>query len=125
MEQERVAEQKELDAALARLTRLHEEISRAVAGPTQPAATPVQPDPTLTELHQLRVRVAEMEAEREEFRRKRGRSLSVPSRDLIGASEQSVALFQPPARDRSGLMATLIDHGGTLPGSSHRFNPLG
>ena len=64
MEQERDAKQKELDAALVRLTRLHEEISRAAAGPTQPAATPVQPDPTLTELHQLRVRVAKMEAER-------------------------------------------------------------
>ena len=81
MEQERVAEQKELDAALVRLTRFHEEISRAATGPTQPVATPVQPDPTLTELHQLRVRVAEMEA--------------VPSPDLIGASEQSVALLQP------------------------------
>ena len=46
------------------LTRLHEEISRAAAGPTQPAVTPVQPDLTLTEFHQLRVRVAEMEAER-------------------------------------------------------------
>ena len=127
MEEERIAEQKELDAALVRLTRLREEMSRVPApGPTQPASVqPVPPDPTLAELQQLRVRVAEMEMEREEFRKKRGRSLSVPSPDMPGASEQSIALFQHPARDRSSLMATLIDRGGTIAGSSNRFNPLG
>ena len=50
--------------------------------------------------------------------------LSVASPDMPGALEQSVALFQHPARDRSTLMATLIDQGGTT-GSSHRSNPLG
>ena len=73
------AEQKKLDAALVLLTRLHEEISRAATGPTQSAATPVQPDPTLMGLHQLRVRVAEMEAEREEFRKKRKKKFVCPS----------------------------------------------
>ena len=37
------------------------------------------------------------------------RILSVPSPDMPGASEQSVALFQRPERDRSALIATLID----------------
>ena len=68
MEQERAAEQKELDAAQVRLTRLREEMMRASSpAPTQLAATPVL-DPPLVEAHQLRARVAEMEAEREEFR---------------------------------------------------------
>ena len=126
MEQERVAEQKELDAALVRLTRLREEMSRVPApGPTQPASVqPVPPDSTLAELQQLRARVAEMETEREELRKKRGRSLSVPSPDMPGALEQNIALFQHPGRDRSSLMATLIDRGGTIAGSSNRFNPL-
>ena len=68
MEQERVAEQKELDAALVRLTRLREEMSKVPApGPTQPASVqPVPPDSTLAELDQLRARVAEMETERED-----------------------------------------------------------
>ena len=110
MEQERVAEQKELGAALVRLTRLHEEISRATAAPTQPTSTPVQ---------------------RESPRwRRRGKNsarsegnLCPSSADIIGASEQSVALVQFPARNRSALMATLIDR-GTTTGSSHRFNPM-
>ena len=59
----------------------------------------------------------------EQFRSKRGRSLSVPSADIIGASEQSVALVQSPARDKSALMATLIDR-ETVQESSHRFNPM-
>ena len=108
-----------------RLTRLREEILRAPSpGPTQPAATPVQPDPTLAEVHQLRARVAEMEAEREEFRKKRARSLSVPSPEMPGASEQSVALFQHPTRNRSALMSTLIDQAGSFARSSNRYSPL-
>ena len=64
MEQERVVEQKELSAAVARLTRLREEISRVLApGPTQPATTTGLPDLTLAELHQLRARVVDMEVE--------------------------------------------------------------
>ena len=55
MEQEQVAEQKELDAALVRLTRLHAEISRSTAAPTQQVAIPVQPDPTTTERRRGRV----------------------------------------------------------------------
>ena len=49
-----------------------------------------------------------MEAEREEFRKKRARSLC-PFTRHAWASEQSVALFQHQARDRSAV-ATLIDH---------------
>ena len=107
MEQERAAEQKDLDAAQVRLTRLREDMMRPSSPrPTQPAATPV-PDPTLAEVHQLRARVAEMEAEREEFRKKRARSLSVPSPDMPGASEQSVALFQHPVAGLSQEVRTV------------------
>ena len=62
-----------------------------------------------------------MEAEREEYRKRRARSISVFSLDMPGVSEQSVALFVHAARDRSALMATLIDPGGTVAGSTHRF----
>ena len=115
MEQERVAEQKELDAALSRLTRLRAEMSRESADPRTHTAgcESTSPDSTLAELHELRARVAEMEVEREDLRKKRGRSLSVPSPDMPGASDQSVALFRHLARDRSALIATLIDQGRT------------
>ena len=127
MEEERIAEQKELNAALVWLTRLREEMSRLpVPGPTQPASVqPVPPDPTVVELQQLRVRVAEMEMEREEFRKKRGRSLSVPSPDMPGASEQSIALFQHPARDRSSLMATLNESWRDHCWKFQSFQPVG
>ena len=63
-------------------------------GPTQTSSARFH----IGRAHQLRARVAEMEVEREEFRKKRGKSLSVPSPDMPGASEQSVALLQRPAR---------------------------
>ena len=125
LEQERVAEQKELDAALVRLTRLREEMVRVPSpGPTQPAASPSPPDPSTAEILQLRARVAELEVEKEELRKKRARSLSVPAPDLPGALSQSIVPLQLPARDRSELMATLIENGGTVAGSSNRFSPL-
>ena len=124
LEQERVAEQKELDAALVRLTRLREEMVRVPSpGPTQPVVSPPPPDPSTAEILQLRARVAELEVEKEELRKKRARSLSVPAPDLPGALSQSIVPLQVPARDRSELMATLIENGGTVAGSSHRFSP--
>ena len=52
--------------------QIAEEMMRAPSPqPTQPAATPVQPDPNLAEVQQLRARIAE----REEFRKKRAMSL--------------------------------------------------
>ena len=125
LEQERVAEQKELDAALVRLTRLREEMVRVPSpGPTQPVVSPPPPDPSTAEILQLRARVAELEVEKEELRKKRARSLSVPAPDLPGALSQSIVPLQVPARDRSELMATLIENGGTVAGSSNRFSPL-
>ena len=125
LEQERVAEQKELDAALVRLTRLREEMVRVPSpGPTQPVVSPLPPDPSTAEILQLRARVAELEVEKEELRKKRARSLSVPAPDLPGALSQSIVPLQVPARDRSELMATLIENGGTVAGSSNRFSPL-
>ena len=63
--------------------------------------------------------------EKEELRKKRARSLSVPAPDLPGALSQSIVPVQVPARDRSELMATLIENGGTVAGSSNRFRPFG
>ena len=122
MEQERVAEQKELDAALVRLTRLREEMSRVPApGPTQLASmrSNVGRAPTVAS---SRGRDGDGEGRVTQEARK---IVVRPFTDMPGASEQSIALFQHPARDRSSLMATLIDRGGTIAGSSNRFNPLG
>ena len=79
-------EQQELDAAHARMARFREEMANAVPPPTVPG-DPAQPTSVLdlvSEAERLRSRVAEMEAEREEARKKRSRSLSVPSPDLVG-----------------------------------------
>ena len=123
MEQERAAEQKELDAAQVWLTRLREEMMRASSpGPTQPAATPVPQ-------HWQKFTNCELESPRWR-RREKSSARNVqdpspsPSPDMPGASEQSVALFQRPTRDRSALRATLIDQGGTLAGSLNRYSPL-
>ena len=90
------AEKKELDAVPVRLGRLHEELPRAKpAGP---------------------------ESQSEEFRKKRVRSLSIPSPDMLGASEQSVVQFQRPTPDKDALMATLIDQGGSFVRSSNYFS---
>ena len=81
LEQEQVRQQKELDAALARMVRFREEMIRAVpvvlppaeSNSTQPARVP----DLVAEIERLRSRVAEMESEQEEARKKRSRSLSV------------------------------------------------
>ena len=96
MQEKQVKEQQQLDTALARMARFREEMARTTGpGPTVGAApedpTPTQPGkiPELVaELDRLRV-VAEMEIEREEVRKKRSRSLSVPSPDLVGCFARS------------------------------------
>ena len=103
--EERAAEQKELDAAQVRLTRLREKMMRA--------SSP-EPYPTLAEVHQLRARVAEMEAERQEFRKKHARS-HVPSPDMPWASEQSVVLFQ---HGKGQICCGHVDR------SSNRYSPV-
>ena len=103
------------------LTRLREEmVSVPSPGPTQPVATPTPPDPSMAEIHQLRARVAEFEVEKEELRKERARSLSVPAPDLPGAFSQGIVPLEHLARDRSELMATLIENGGTVAGRSNR-----
>ena len=61
-------------------------------------------------INQLRARVAEMEAECEGLRKKRTRSLSVPSPDMPGV-DQSMSVWGPEPDRRSVLMQTLIDQG--------------
>ena len=95
MEQEPLTEQKVLDAALMRLTRLREEM---VTSPTNCHANAARS--INGKIHQLRARVAELEVEKEQLRKKRARSLSVPAPDLPGSLSQSIVPLQHPARDR-------------------------
>ena len=95
LEEERAAEQCQPDAAVARLNRLKEEIAR-IDPPPQPQVSPVPttvPEP-MAEVHQLKSRVAELESEREEWRKKRTRSLSVPSADMPGQRVQDGSFDQ-------------------------------
>ena len=130
LQDEQVKEQLQLDTALARMARF-----RATTGPT---VGPTGADPTLTqpgkipelvaELDRLRARVAEMEIEREEVSKKRSRSLSVPSPDLVGGPDVSLQEWGAPRDQRVGqhqgaLMETLICRGSTL-AQSNRFSPL-
>ena len=95
-----VVEQKELDAALVRLTRLREEMVRVPSpGPTQPVVLPPPPDPSTAEI-----------------------SVESTSRRVEGRAPQEACKISVGARDRSELMATL--NGGIVAGSSNRFRPL-
>ena len=62
---------------------------------TQPAKVP----DLVAEIERLRSRVAEVETEREEARKKRSRSLSVPSPDLVGGPDLSL-------QQKSGALCT-------------------
>ena len=133
LQEEHVKEQQQLDTALARMARFREEMARttapgptvggAEAGPTQPGKIPE----LVAELDRLRARVAEMEIEREEVRKKRSRSLSVPSPDLVGGDvslqERGVLQDQRVGQHQGALMETLISRGSTL-AQSNRFSPL-
>ena len=134
LEEERIKEQQSLDAAVARMVKLREEMTR-----TAPPATPPAPDPTqpgripdlVAELERLRARVKEMESE--EARRKRSRSLSVPSPDLVGGPDVTLQEWgalhdEHVGRDKGTIMETLIQRGssaGSMVASSNRFSPLG
>ena len=132
LEEERAKEQAELDAALGRMARFREEMARAV--PT--AAPPVCPETTqpgkipdlVAEVDRLRARVREMEIEREEAQKKRARSLSVPSADLVAPAlslqEWSALHDEHVGQGRGAIMETLINRGSSLVASSNRFSPL-
>ena len=80
----------------------------------------------VAELDRLRARVAEMEIEREEVRKKRSRSLSVPSPDLVfgpGVSLQGWGAQQRVGLHQGAFMETLISRGSTL-AQSNRFSRL-
>ena len=115
-DQERDREQKEVDAALARMARFRDEMSWAV------------PD-FVAEIERLRSRVAEMETEREEARKKRFGSLSVPSPDLVGGPDLSLqdwgALHDDHVgRGRGAIMETSTSRGSTLAANLNRFSRL-
>ena len=118
---ERVAEQEALDAGLARLARIRQEML-----PTEnvvPVTIPNGAEDPAVVINQLRARVAEMEAECEGLRKKRTRSLSVPSPVMPGV-DQSMSVWGPEPDRRSVLMQTLIDQGSSLVPKSNRFSPL-
>ena len=77
LEEERVAEQEALDAGLARLARIRQEMTRATESAI-PVTIPNGAEDPAVVINQLRGRVAEMEAECEGLLKKRTRSLSVP-----------------------------------------------
>ena len=135
MQEEQVKEQQQLDTALARMARFREDMARTTGpGSTVGAAgadpTPKQPwkiAELVAELDRLRARVAEMEIEREEVRKKRSRSLSVPSPDLVGGDvslrEWGALHDQRVGEHQGALMETLSSRGSTL-AQSNRFSPL-
>ena len=70
--------------------------------------------------------MVEMEIEREEVRKKRARSLSVPSPDLVGGDvslqEWGALQDQRVGQHQGAFMETLISRGSTL-AQSNRFSP--
>ena len=95
LQEEQVKEQQQLDTVLERMARFREEMTKTTGpGPTA-GATGADPTPTqpgkipelVAEVDRLRARVADMEVEREEVRKKRSRSLSVPSPDRVGGRD--------------------------------------
>ena len=123
LQEEQVKEQQQLDTALERMARFREETTRTT-GPATVGVTGADPTPTqpgmvpelVAELDRLRARVAEMKVEREEVRKKRSRSLSVPSPDLLGGPDvQDLVLHDRRVGQHQGaLMETLISRGSTV-----------
>ena len=130
LEEEQTKEKEQLDAAQRRMARFREEMARTVPPTTPPVSETTQPGkiPDLVaELDRLRAQVKEMETEREEARKKRSRSLSVPSPDLVGGSDlmlQEWGANEHVGRSRGAIMETLISRGSTLVANSNRFSPL-
>ena len=133
LEEERLKEQQDLDAALAGIARLREEMARAVpvtvppvgSDSTQPARIP----DLVAEFDRLRARVREMEVEREEARKKRSRSLSVPSPDLVAGPDVTLQEWDAlhdhhVGQDKGAIMETLIQRGSSMVTNSNRFSPL-
>ena len=133
VEEERVKEHQQLDAAFARMARFREEMARtagpvatppAVSDSTQPGKIP----DLVAELERLRARVADMEKEREEARKKRS-SLSVLSPHLVGGPHLSLREWgalhdQHVGQHKGAIMETLTSRGSTLALNSHRNSPL-
>ena len=96
LEEERVAEQEALDAGLARLAWIRQEMTSATKSAI-PVTIPNEAEDPAVVINQLRARVAEMEAECEGLRKKRTKSLSVPSPDMPGV-DQSMSVWEAGAR---------------------------
>ena len=130
MEEERMKE-KALDGALARLSRLREEMARnpdllpnvMSPAPTQPALIP-SADPS-AEIRQLRARLAEVELERDALAKKRARSPSVPSTDIAVNQSISVMGIQQVSDRRSAMMQTVIGQGSSLGHIKQPVQPIG
>ena len=125
LEEQRVREQQ--DAAMGCMAKLQEEMANSipvvptVPGPTQQVKIP----DFVSDVERLRSRVAEMEMERDEARKKRSRSLSVPSPDLVGSPDLALQALhgQHTGQHRGAIMETLISRGSTLAQSSN-WSPL-
>ena len=132
LKEQQIAEQQQLDIALGRMARFREEMSRTascVTGAADP--TPTQPGriPDLVaELDRLRARVAEMEIERDEVRKKRSRSQSVPAAELVDGPDVSLQEWgalhdQHIGQAQGAIMETIMSRGSTSL-QSNRFSPL-
>ena len=130
-QEESASEAQQLDIAMASMARFREEMARTASGPPIAAdPTPTQPGriPELVaELDRLRARVAEMEIERDE-RKKRSRSRSVHAAGLVDGPDVSLQEWgalhdQHVGQFQGANMETLMSRGST-PMQSNRFSPL-
>ena len=118
MEAERVAEQTALDGARARLS-----VAGGDGENPESSTDTGRRDPTCRSRNPpVRARLAKVELERDTLK-KRARSLSQPSSDLLPAL-QSMNVLELQDR-RSATMQTLMDHGSSMAASNNRFSPLG
>ena len=129
LEEERTKGQEELDAAQRRVAKFRKEMARTVPHTTPSVSETTQPGkiPDLVaELDRLRSQVKKMETEREEARKKRSRSVSVPSPDLVGGSDFFVARLGRTAR-RTRRARQRIHHGNVDQPREHvgcEFEPI-
>ena len=130
--EERVVEQQTLDVALARLSRLREEMAKnpdpppivVSPVPTQPGV--IQATGPSAEVRQLRARLAEVELERDVLVKKRARSLSVLANDITRANQSISVLGLHQGLDRrSAMMQTMIDMGKFLGCIEQLVQPIG
>ena len=122
MEEERVAEQQAMDVALARLSRLREEMAKNPDCDSAPCDSGRR---SICRDSAVESEIGRSGVGTRRFGEEAVRSLSVPASDIPPANQSmNVVVLRQGLDRRSALLQTMIDQGSPLAVSNNRFSPL-